>query len=289
MSFDNILDLKQYSVIQICILCLAFVFYWEHLKLNSVSQFWVQNNMLEGLEKTPDILLTLHRMVIVWHSQTRLFREPKCLSCQLISSTNQNYLIHNQNLYQWSFQQGSDWTNGWYKGSGLGKCSGGLKTRLAVSRPTLQKHYVHLEGLPLPNFFKIKSLILIRSIEPIVAGPAGGPVYVCTFLGWAVGRVKKKIQSSPQQQAHTGRICDRWWLMMTGILIVRGWYLPHHIVQQYSYLHLSPVVLSGCWIKPKWLPASCTNPGTLPQRSVGTWSLCAIRFVCCLLTSFIIF
>lgn len=126
------------------------------------------------------------------------------------------------------------------------------------------------EGLPLPNFFKIKSLILIRSIEPIVAGPAGGPVYVCTFLGWAVGRAKKKIQSSPQQQAHTGRICDRWWLMMTGILIARGWYLPHHIVQQYSYLHLAPVALS-------------------PLRSVGTWSPCAIRFVCCLLTSFIIF
>lgn len=66
VSFDNILDLKQYSVIQICILCLAFVFYCEHLKLNSVSQFRVQNNMLEGFEKTPNILLTLHRMAVCY-------------------------------------------------------------------------------------------------------------------------------------------------------------------------------------------------------------------------------
>ncbi len=58
----------------------------------------------------------------------------------------------------------------------------------------LQKAYRHLKGLPLQPVNDIKALLLIGSdmpqlltpVQPVRRGPEGGPVAICTKLGWVL-------------------------------------------------------------------------------------------------------
>ncbi|XP_063321729.1 uncharacterized protein LOC134619834 [Pelmatolapia mariae] len=58
----------------------------------------------------------------------------------------------------------------------------------------LTQRYKHLRGLSLQSFDKVQPLLLIGSdnphliipTQPVRTGPVGGPVAVCTMLGWAI-------------------------------------------------------------------------------------------------------
>ncbi|KAK7944426.1 hypothetical protein WMY93_000154 [Mugilogobius chulae] len=64
----------------------------------------------------------------------------------------------------------------------------------SCSAEHLQSNYRHLKDIPLPSFNKVQPMILIGSDnphlitpkQPVKIGPPGGPVAVCTALGWAV-------------------------------------------------------------------------------------------------------
>lgn len=73
----------------------------------------------------------------------------------------------------------------------------------------LQQKYKHLRGLPLPPVNRAQPLLLIGSdmphlitpVQPVHAGPPGGPVAVCTQLGWSLqGPVDTVHPSSGIQQ-----------------------------------------------------------------------------------------
>lgn len=59
---------------------------------------------------------------------------------------------------------------------------------------SLKKRYGHLRGIPLQTFSKVQPMLLIGSdhphlitpTQPIRMGPPGGPIAVCTQLGWAM-------------------------------------------------------------------------------------------------------
>ncbi|CAM4638688.1 unnamed protein product [Leuciscus chuanchicus] len=74
---------------------------------------------------------------------------------------------------------------------------------------TLQRRYAHLRGVPLQPFHKVRPLVLIGSDqvhlitakEPIRQGTKGGPVAVCTALGWALqGAEMSTTGREPVQQ-----------------------------------------------------------------------------------------
>ncbi|XP_039514870.1 uncharacterized protein LOC120469772 [Pimephales promelas] len=74
---------------------------------------------------------------------------------------------------------------------------------------TLQRRYAHLRGVPLQPFHKVRPLVLIGSDqvhlitakEPIRQGSKGGPVAVCTALGWALQGAEMSITGQePVQQ-----------------------------------------------------------------------------------------
>ncbi|KAK0149995.1 hypothetical protein N1851_009229 [Merluccius polli] len=58
----------------------------------------------------------------------------------------------------------------------------------------LKRSYQHLRDIPLLSYNKVKPMLLIGSdnphlitpVSPVRSGPIGGPVAVCTALGWAV-------------------------------------------------------------------------------------------------------
>lgn len=58
----------------------------------------------------------------------------------------------------------------------------------------LQKRYEHLKGLPLTPIHRVQPLLLIGSdmpqlltpTQPVRAGPSGGPIAICTRLGWSL-------------------------------------------------------------------------------------------------------
>ena len=59
---------------------------------------------------------------------------------------------------------------------------------------SLKKRYKHLSGVPMCGFNRVKPMLLISSdypqlitpVRPVQTGPPGGPVAVCTLLGWAI-------------------------------------------------------------------------------------------------------
>ncbi|KAK7877689.1 hypothetical protein WMY93_031608 [Mugilogobius chulae] len=72
-------------------------------------------------------------------------------------------------------------------------------TSLSLSEHTypvaaLQRRYEHLKGLPLSPIHRAQPLLLIGSdmphlltpTQPVRAGPSGGPIAICTRLGWSL-------------------------------------------------------------------------------------------------------
>lgn len=59
---------------------------------------------------------------------------------------------------------------------------------------SLKKRYEHLSGVPMRGFNRVQPMLLIGSdypqlitpVRPVQTGPPGGPVAVCTLLGWAI-------------------------------------------------------------------------------------------------------
>ncbi|XP_019204872.1 uncharacterized protein LOC109196100 [Oreochromis niloticus] len=74
---------------------------------------------------------------------------------------------------------------------------------------TLKRKYSHLQRLPLTGFSKVKPMILIGSdhphlitpVCPVIRGPPGGPVAVCTELGWALQGPAKSLPHPAAGQA----------------------------------------------------------------------------------------
>lgn len=74
----------------------------------------------------------------------------------------------------------------------------------------LQNAYRHLKDLPFPPVDRVKPLLLIGSdnphlltpIQPIRKGPIGGPIAVCTQLGWSL-----QGQMSPMQPSRGNQQC----------------------------------------------------------------------------------
>lgn len=72
----------------------------------------------------------------------------------------------------------------------------------------LQKRYKHLRGLPLPPVDHAQPLLLIGSdmphllvpVQPVHAGPSGGPIGICTRLGWSLQGPTCLTQSTPSSQ-----------------------------------------------------------------------------------------
>ncbi|XP_054860442.1 uncharacterized protein LOC129347387 [Amphiprion ocellaris] len=75
----------------------------------------------------------------------------------------------------------------------------------SCSAERLQRSYHYLKDLPLPSFSKVKPMVLIGSDhphlitpkQPVRSGPIGGPVAVCTALGWAVQGPASFLQQPP--------------------------------------------------------------------------------------------
>ncbi|XP_028306550.1 uncharacterized protein LOC114465615 [Gouania willdenowi] len=72
----------------------------------------------------------------------------------------------------------------------------------------LQQRYKHLSGLPLQPIDRIHPLLLIGSdmphllvpIQPVRAGPPGGPIGVCTQLGWSLQGPNSLVQPTSTSQ-----------------------------------------------------------------------------------------
>ncbi|XP_073764218.1 uncharacterized protein [Danio rerio] len=72
----------------------------------------------------------------------------------------------------------------------------------------LQNAHRHLKDLPLPPVDRVKPLLLIGSdnphlltpIQPVCEGPVGGPIAVCTQLGWCLQGPMSPMQSSRGKQ-----------------------------------------------------------------------------------------
>lgn len=72
---------------------------------------------------------------------------------------------------------------------------------------SLQKRYEHLKGLPLPTIPRAQPLLLISSdmpkllipTQPVRAGPSGGPIAICTKLGWSLQGPSETIPVSSHQ------------------------------------------------------------------------------------------
>lgn len=98
----------------------------------------------------------------------------------------------------------------------------------------LQQKYKHLRALPLPPVNHAQPLILIGSdmphlitpVQPVHAGPSGGPVAICTQLGWSLQGPVDAVHFSPgvQQCLHIAtasasseliRNVERLWQMDT--------------------------------------------------------------------------
>ncbi|KAG7457240.1 hypothetical protein JOB18_014039 [Solea senegalensis] len=98
----------------------------------------------------------------------------------------------------------------------------------------LQQKYNHLRELPLPPVNRARPLLLIGSdmphlitpVQPVHAGPSGGPVAICTQLGWSLQGPVDTVHLSPgvQQCLHIAtasassellRNVERLWQMDT--------------------------------------------------------------------------
>lgn len=98
----------------------------------------------------------------------------------------------------------------------------------------LKSQYKHLQSLPLPHITKAQPLLLIGfdmphlivPLQPVHAGPPGGPVGVLTCFGWTLQGPTciAEASHSEQQYLHTSimqscsamlSICGRWTLYLT--------------------------------------------------------------------------
>lgn len=69
---------------------------------------------------------------------------------------------------------------------------------------TLKKRYDHLRGVPMNGFSRVQPMLLIGSdhphlitpVHPVRSGPPGGPIAVCTLLGWAIQGPTSFLQNS---------------------------------------------------------------------------------------------